>query len=163
MTFLLIGILIFVLTFSFVIFFGAPYLPTLSRQQAAALDLLDLKPGQVFYDLGSGDGRVLLAAAARGATAIGYEINPILVAIAWLRCRRAGGKVKIVWGSFWRADVTDADSVFIFLINRHMKKLDRYLGRQFKSRKVKVVSNAFKIPGRNIRKQTGGLYLYTYP
>lgn len=162
-TVLLAAALVLVLAFGLAVFFGAPYLPTLNRQQAAALDLLNLKPGQIFYDLGSGDGRILLAAADRGATAIGYEINPFLVAVVWLRSRRSRGKVKIIWGNFWRADISDADAIFIFLINRHMPRLDRYLSRQFKAKKVAVVSHAFQIPGRSPKKQASGLYFYTYP
>src|SRR5476651_1697826 len=72
------------------IFFGAPYLPTLKVQRGQALDLLDLKPGQVFYDLGSGDGTMLMLAAARGLKAVCYEINPFLFVFSWLRTRRYG-------------------------------------------------------------------------
>ncbi|HEU4984185.1 MAG TPA: class I SAM-dependent methyltransferase, partial [Nitrososphaera sp.] len=62
----------------FVVFFGPPYLPTLRRNIDAALDLLDLKPGQTMLDLGSGDGRVLVAAAKRGINVVGIELSPVL-------------------------------------------------------------------------------------
>src|SRR3990167_10959112 len=86
--------------FSFVILVGAPYAPTLRRQQKIALELLDLKPGQVLYDLGCGDGRLLVAAAKAGYRAVGYEINPALAAIAYLRTRRYGGGGEGVCGDF---------------------------------------------------------------
>lgn len=148
--------------FSFVVIFGAPYVPTLKRQRKTALDLLDLKPGQAFCDLGCGDGRLLMAAAQKGCRAIGYEINPVLAAIAWLRTRRYGGRVKVVCGNFWRANITDADAVFVFLIDRHMKRLDKYLNRQFKDKRVKVVSYAFKVPNKKIASEVNALYLYNY-
>ena len=74
--------MVLVLMFGFVIFFGAPYLPTLKKQQEEALDLLDLQPGQLLLELGSGNGRLLRMAADRGISVIGYEINPILFLIS---------------------------------------------------------------------------------
>lgn len=157
-------ILIFslIFMFSFVVLFGAPYVPTLRRQQRAALELLNLKPGQVFYDLGCGDGRLLIAAAQAGYRAVGYEINPLLAGLAYLRTRRYGGRVKVVWGNFWRADIANADAVFVFLIERHMRRLDKYLKRQFPDKSVKVVSYAFKIPKRKILAERGAVFLYQY-
>jgi len=157
-------ILIFslIFMFSFVVLFGAPYVPTLRRQQRAALELLNLKPGQVFYDLGCGDGRLLIAAAQAGYRAVGYEINPLLAGLAYLRTRRYGGRVKVVWGNFWRADIANADAVFVFLIERHMRRLDKYLKRQFPDKPVKVVSYAFKIPKRKILAERGAVFLYQY-
>ena len=66
------------LSFSFVLLFGAPFLPTLKKQIDEALDLLDLKPGETMLELGCGDGRILLAATQRGLSVVGYELNPIL-------------------------------------------------------------------------------------
>jgi SAM-dependent methyltransferase len=88
--------------FSFVLLFGAPFLPTLKPQIESALALLDLRPDQVMLELGCGDGRVLIAAAERGICGIGYELNPILAFIAWLRTRRFKGKVKVYCVDYWR-------------------------------------------------------------
>ena len=74
-----------VLTFGLTLFFGAPYLPTLRAQVPEALDLLQLKAGDTLIEIGSGDGRILAAAAGRGLLAVGYEINPILVIISRMR------------------------------------------------------------------------------
>lgn len=70
-----------IIIFGFVILFGAPYLPTLKPQIKIALDMLDLQPGQTLIEIGSGDGRVLKAAAERGWNAVGYELNPVLVEV----------------------------------------------------------------------------------
>src|SRR6478672_10765863 len=91
-----------VMCFAFVVFFGAPFLPTLRPQIDTALNLLDLKPGQTILELGCGDGRVLIAAATRGIYAVGYELNPLLAAIAWLRTRRYGKQVRVICGNYWR-------------------------------------------------------------
>jgi precorrin-6B methylase 2 len=77
-------LLIIILAFQFVVLFlGAPYVPTLHKQREIALDLLKLKPGQTLIDLGCGDGAMLIEAAKRGIKVVGYEINPLLVFIAW--------------------------------------------------------------------------------
>lgn len=146
--------------FGAVVFSGAPYVPTLSGSTKNALNLLDLKKGQVFYDLGCGDGRVLMAAAERGLTAIGYELNPLLVLVARWRNRRYGSKVRVRWGSFWSVSLADADGVYIFLADLHMKRLDRFLAGQNKS--LKLATNAFKIPGKKPAGRRGSVYLYLY-
>ena len=84
-----------ILAYGFVIPFGAPFLPTMKKDRETALDLLDLKPGQLFIDLGSGDGSLLMLAAQKGLRAEGYEINPFLWLYSWLRTRRYGRRVKV--------------------------------------------------------------------
>ncbi len=147
--------------FTFVILFGAPYLPTLSKQVPKALDLIDLKPGQTLLELGSGDGRILAAAAQRGITSVGYELNPLLVIYSWLRTRRYGKKVRVVWGNYWVKPLPAADGIFVFLLNPYMEKLNKKIVQDF-SKPVKLVSFAFEIPSRKPIKQKGGLYLYQY-
>ena len=158
----LIGILILlVVAFAYVVLFGAPYLPTLKIQTQAALDLIDLKPGQTLLELGSGDGRVVLAAAQRGLNVVGYELNPVLAAFSWLRTRRYRRQVRIVWGNYWRKTLPPAEGVFVFLLDRYMAKLDAKIQAELKS-PVKLVSFAFKVPGRSIVKQAKGVFLYKY-
>jgi SAM-dependent methyltransferase len=159
-----IVLIILFITFAFVVFFGAPYVPTLKKQQTIAIDLLKLKPGQVFYDLGCGDGRLLNAAAAKNVKAVGYEINPLLAGLAWLRTRQRKTDIEIVCGNFWKANLSDADAVFVFLVERHMKRLDKFLSNQFKDRatKVMVASFGFKIPNRKITAKQGAIFLYEY-
>ena len=68
--------------------FGAPYFPSLKKPIQAGLDMLDLKPGQVLYDLGCGDGRILKVAAGRGIKCVGYELNPFMFLYSWATTRR---------------------------------------------------------------------------
>lgn len=160
---LLFGIVI--LLFGFVLLFGAPYLPTRRRQAQTALDLLDLQPGQTLFELGCGDGRVLRQAAERGLRAVGYELNPILVLVARAYTWRYRKVVKVVWGNFWRADLSAADGVFVFLLDRYMEQFDNKLQQRSISGKktsLPVVSYAFKIPGKKPKKARDGLFLYTY-
>lgn len=150
-----------VLLFGFVLMYGAPYLPTRRKETETALDLLNLKKGQTLYELGCGDGRVVKQAAKRGLKVIGYELNPILVVVARLHTLRYRKQVKIVWGNFWRADLIPADAIFVFLIDRFMPKLDKKIKKDAKEG-VKLVSYAFKVPGKKAAKSKGGLLLYQY-
>lgn len=150
-----------VLLFGFVLLFGAPYLPTRQVQAQAALDLLGLKPGQTLYEFGCGDGRVLKQAAERGLNVVGYELNPVLALFAWLYTWRYRSQVRIVWGNFWKSDLSRADGVFVFLLDRFMVRLDDKLKNQGE-RPFKLASFAFKIPGKKPLKSRSGIYLYQY-
>lgn len=154
--FVLIG-----LCFAGVLLFGAPYLPTTKPQIEAALRLAALKPGQTMLELGCGDGRVVLAAARQGAKVVGYELNPLLAAITWLRTRRYRDKVTIIWGDFWRKDWPEHQVIFTFLLPKLMPKLNKKI-IQSKHKPVKLVSFAFEIPGRQIVKNDRGVLLYLY-
>jgi SAM-dependent methyltransferase len=153
--------LLIVLAYGFVILFGAPYLPTMAADRRAALKLLDLKKGQLLLDLGSGDGGMLVEAGKLGLRAIGYEINPFLFIISWARTLRYGRQVRVRLGNFWHADISGADAVFVFLLDRFMKKLDDKITAEAKPG-IKLVSHAFKIPGRKPTAKKGALFLYRY-
>ena len=147
--------------FAFVVFFGAPFLPTLKPQIKVALDLLDLKPGQTMLELGCGDGRVLIAAAERGIIGVGYELNPILAFIAWVRTRRYGRQVKVVCGDYWHVKWPPADAMFGFILPRYMSKLHKKI-MQYPNRPFLVASFAFTIPEKKPVKAQRGVYLYEY-
>jgi 16S rRNA A1518/A1519 N6-dimethyltransferase RsmA/KsgA/DIM1 with predicted DNA glycosylase/AP lyase activity len=156
---LVIGTL--VLLFGFVVFFGAPYLPTLSLQVETALKLADLKKGQHLLELGCGDGRVLIAAAKQGLQVTGYELNPLLAGLCWLRTRRYKKQVRVVWGNFWLRKLPAADAIFVFLLPKYMNKLDKKVIQQT-SKPVKLVSFAFLIRGKEVVAEKDGVYLYAY-
>jgi 16S rRNA A1518/A1519 N6-dimethyltransferase RsmA/KsgA/DIM1 with predicted DNA glycosylase/AP lyase activity len=150
-----------VLVFGFVLLFGAPYLPTQRKQSEIALDLLDLKKGQTLFEFGCGDGRVLKLAAKRGLNVVGYELNPVLALIARINTLRYSKRVKVVWGDFWRADLENADGVYVFLIERFMLKLHKKFQEE-PSQPIKLVSYAFKIPDKKPLRSKKGMYLYKY-
>lgn len=144
--------------FGGVLLFGAPYVPTLDTSAKAALELLNLEPGQTLLELGCGDGKMLVVAAQAGLNVIGIELNPLLVAVSWLRTRRYHKQVRIIWGNFWHVEWPACDGVFVFLLDRFMPKLDI----EMQSIKRPLASFAFKIPGRKITATKSGVYLYRY-
>lgn len=161
MLFVLIVLAALVVSFGFVLLFGAPYLPTLKSQQETALDLLDLKPGQTMMELGSGDGRMLVAAARRGINAVGYELNPFLFAYSWLITRRFKAKVTVKLGNFWHADLGKYDGVYVFLLDKYMTKLYKKITHS-KHTSIKVVSFAFEFEETKHKTERSGLYLYVF-
>lgn len=149
------------LCFGFVVLFGAPYLPTLTKQMETALDLLDLEPGQTMLELGCGDGKVILAAARRGWQVIGYELNPILVIVAYVRTWRYRQQVRIIWGNFFRRTWPPADGIFSFVLPRFMPKVDVKIRRECRQ-PVKLASFAFRIPGKQPVQTRDNILLYQY-
>ncbi len=163
-TILLIVILILnlgVLITFFAMFSGAPYVPSQNSSVEKMMDLAEIKPGQKSVDLGSGDGRVVIAMAKRGAEAHGYDNNPLLVLLARRNVRRAGlaGKAFIHWGSFWKVDYAQFDIVAVYAMPYVMGRLYRKLKKALKPGS-KIVSNAFVFPKITPTKTFKGVYLY---
>jgi SAM-dependent methyltransferase len=161
MTVLGLTLLFLIFCFGFVLLFGAPYLPTLTKNMRIAMDMVDLEPGQTLLELGCGDGKVLIAAAQRGWQSVGYELNPLLVIVCYLRTWRYRSLVTVKWGNFWTQDWPAADGIFVFVMQRQMTKLHTKI-IQSKHKPVKLVSFAFTIPDQKPVKSQDGVYLYLY-
>ncbi len=94
------------------------YDPTPAEVVEAMLDLAELQPGDVLYDLGSGDGRIVIAAARRpGVRAVGIDIDAELVARARDNAERAGvgASAEFRVGDLLTAEIGDASVVTLFL------------------------------------------------
>ena len=146
-----------------------PYAPTPKRNVEKIIDLLELKPGQKFYDLGCGDGRFIQAAAKRGAQAVGFEIAPWPFIKAKVRLWLSGSPATIYYRNFYHADLSDADAVYCFLLNSVMAKVEKKLAADLKPG-AKLLSYGFILPNtkptRLITLHTGKranhLYYYRY-
>jgi hypothetical protein len=151
----------FLLIFSFVIAFGAPFLPTLRARTDDIFDLADLKAGDTLVELGSGDGRILREAAKRGIKSIGYELNPVLVIYSWLLSFKYRKLIRHHLGSYWGKRLPPCDAIYVFLLNPFMSRLNNKIVQEI-SNPVKVVSFAFEIPNKKPAREKGGMYLYKY-
>lgn len=162
----IIGLAVVVfLTFGLTLLRGAPYVPAHRKDVEAALDELALQPGNVIVDLGSGDGTVLLAAAKRGLVAYGYEINPILCLVAWMRCRRYGKQIKILWRDFWFSNLPpETQAIFIFAAGPFMKGLASKFSKLTlrHSWPFYVASYGFSLPQAVPIHVVSGVYIYRY-
>ena len=129
-------------------FYGLPSVPTKPDRIRKALKMANLQPGETLYDLGAGDGRVLLMAAGEfGSKAVGIEVGPIQCAVIWLRALASGldEKIQVRWGNYLNTDLRDADVVFIYATSREVLKLKPYLETQLKPG-TRVVSISADFP-----------------
>lgn len=121
---------------------GAGWEPTARRKVRRMLEMSGAGPSDVVYDLGSGDGRILVEAAKMcRARAVGVEADPIRVICSRLAVAalHLNGQVKVVWGNFFHTDLSDATIVTLFLTQGTNQKLKSKLLSELKPG-TKVVS-----------------------
>ncbi|MEM3464121.1 MAG: methyltransferase domain-containing protein [Candidatus Bathyarchaeia archaeon] len=127
----------------------APYVPSPPQVIRQMLILAQLKPGEVFFDLGAGDGRaVIMAAKDFGARAVGVELREDLVKKALSSVYEQGlqDRVTIVNGDMFGVDLSSADVVFLYLTTSANEKVKPKLEAELK-RGVRVVSHDYEIVG----------------
>jgi hypothetical protein len=154
-------LLLIVLPFGIGAVLGAPYVPILSRDSKRVLKQAALKPGQTLVDLGSGDGRLLRAAAAQGITCIGYEINPYLVWVSRIVCWRYRKLVTIHAADIWHTKLPPADVIYIFILDRYMARLEQKFTAEI-TQPTRVISYVFKLPTRTPIIETSNTFIYEF-
>lgn len=127
---------------------GAPFVPSEKRKVRIMLELARIKPGETVIDLGSGDGKIIIEAAKKGARAVGVEINPFLVWFSRWRVKRLGleNLVTILRQDFMKYNFGDADAVFIYLLPKAVEKIKAKMFDELKNG-ARVVSNTFPVQG----------------
>lgn len=147
----------------------APWLPSKRKDFDRMFRLVDLKPGERFYDLGCGDGRVVMeAGTVYKANAIGIELTPVMYTVCRLRQLFSGARgVTFKWKSLYHEDLRQADVIYLFgLPGTLQEKMTEKLNRELKPG-ARVVSYVFTIAGwtptvvdRPTKKDVP-IYLYT--
>lgn len=124
-----------------------PYVDTPHDVVAAMLDLANVTSEDTVYDLGSGDGRIVIAAGKRGAKAVGLEIDPALANQSSAAIRAAGlaDRVEIVRGDMFKRDLTPATVVTMYLKPQVNAQLRPQLDRLRPG--TRIVSHQFSMPG----------------
>lgn len=146
-----------------IVFVGAPYVPTKTKDLNKILKAARLKKGEVIVDLGSGDGRLLIEAARRGYGSVGYELNPFLVLLTWWRLRPYRNLADVRMVDFWKTPLPDETrAVFVFLAAPFMKRLEMYLQSEAKrlGHDITLVSYGFPIRDREPDTTDGPLVVY---
>jgi ubiquinone/menaquinone biosynthesis C-methylase UbiE len=127
----------------------APYIPSPQIVVERMLEMAHVKPGETVYDLGSGDGRILITAAQKfHAKAVGIEFNPELCKSTSAKVERLGlqDMVKVMHANLLRVDLSPADVVTIYLLTSSNDRLKPILEKYLHGG-ARVVSNDFEIRG----------------
>jgi SAM-dependent methyltransferase len=122
-----------------------PYVPTTEAAVQAMLKLADVKKTDVVYDLGCGDGRIVITAAKNlGARGVGIDINPVRIGEAKENAKKAGVEklVRFEENDLFEADIHEATVVTLFLLPHINLKLRPKLLRDLKPG-TRIVSNTF--------------------
>ena len=145
-----------------------PYVPSPQLVVEKMIDLAGVKPGDVVYDLGSGDGRIVVAAAKRGARAVGFEIDDDLVGESRANIKKAGveGLAEIRNQDILTVDFSDATVVTMYLLPDVNLRLKPQLLGQLKPGS-RIVSHAFSMgawqPDKVEKVEGRTIYLWTLP
>ena len=120
------------------------YVPTPTAVVDAMLDLAKVGSQDVVYDLGSGDGRIVIAAARRGARGVGIELDPALVKLATSAAARAGLSDRAVFReqNIFQADLSPASVVTLYLSPSTNLRIREKLRRELKPG-TRIVSHRF--------------------
>jgi precorrin-6B methylase 2 len=128
---------------------GAGWEPTSRRKVRRMLEMSGAGPSDVVYDLGSGDGRILVEAARTyHARAVGVEADPLRVLFSRLTVSalHLEGQVRVVWGNFFHTDLSEATVVTLFLSQGTNRKLESKLAAELKPG-TRVVSHVWTFDG----------------
>lgn len=129
------------------------------------LEIAEVNENDVVYDLGSGDGRIVITAAKKfGARGVGIEYDPDLVAISNRDARDAGvaDRVRFERSDFYEADFSEATVVTMYLFEETNAKLKPILIEQL-APGTRIVTYKYKMPGWTPVKSHKRVYLYALP
>ncbi|MDD5342188.1 MAG: class I SAM-dependent methyltransferase [Patescibacteria group bacterium] len=168
---ILIGLVLFFGTALLAGVLAAPWLPTRKKDLKRLLDLASIQRDELVYDLGSGDGRLLINAAKQyGARGVGFEISFFhwlwSILNVWLSgCQ---GRIKIRYRNFFREDFGPADVIVCFLTPWAMRKLKPKVAKELRPGS-RFVSYSFSLPDSQPvavskpESNSNAIYLYNKP
>ena len=146
------------------------YVPTPQVVVDAMLELADVKNSDVVYDLGSGDGRIVITAARKyGARGVGIEIDPALVKKARENAAAAGvsDRVRFVTQDLFTTDISKASVVTLYLLQSINERLRPKLVRELKPG-TRIVSHVFNMgpewpAEKTIQIERSRIFLWSIP
>ena len=142
----------------------APYVPTKMDSIKKILKMAGVKKGKKFYELGSGDGRVVLEAAEMGAKAYGIEQSFLRVLLSRWKAQKlashiSSGKADFIHGNIFKRSYSDADIIYIYLLHKGVAKLEYKLKKELKKETV-IITQKYHFPSWKPYKKIGDFWLY---
>jgi len=146
------------------------YVPTPQAAVDAMLDVAQVKASDIVYDLGSGDGRIVITAAKKyGARGVGIEIDPALVKKANDNAAAAGvaNRVRFLTQDLFTSDISEATVVTLYLLQSINERLRPKLIRELKPG-TRIVSHVFNMgpewpPEKTIEVDRSRIFFWTIP
>lgn len=132
---LIIPLILYIIWKYWTLLIGAGYDPTPTKYVCRMLELAEINEDDIVYDLGSGDGRILIAAArVYGARAVGIEADPSRFIYSWLNILVSGQvkRARVKFGNLFKKNISDATIVMLFLFRPTNNKLKSKLLRELK-------------------------------
>ena len=145
--------------FIFDLILPAPYVASKTNVVEKMVKLAQIKKADRVFDLGSGDGRLLIAAAKRGAVAVGVEKNPFLVFLSRIKIKIARVNAKVFYGDVADLDLTKANIVFLYLNPKVLAKISPKFKQELKTG-AKIISNTYELSGFTLYKKSDNILFY---
>jgi Ribosomal protein L11 methyltransferase (PrmA) len=146
-------------------FLGAPWVPMPVAQARQMLTLAGVQPGEQVWDLGSGDGRLLIVAAREfGAQAVGVEIEPLRALLSQLTLLVMGlhHRARIIRANIFEVDLGEAQVVTLYLLPKALTRLIPQLRQQLKPG-ARIVTLTYPLPGWQPLHTEGDIRVYQIP
>ena len=162
--YILLAIVIFLVWKYWALLIGAGYDPTPMDKVDKMLALAKVTKDDVLYDLGSGDGRILIAATRKyGCRAVGIEADPLRFLISWFKIRRSGlsGRISVKLGNFFNRSISDATVITLFLYKPTNERLEARFKDELKPG-TRIVSYIWKMPGWLASEELRAEEIYLY-
>lgn len=159
-----LAVLVFMVSKFWTVLIGAGWSPTPLPTVRRMLSIAEVKPEDTVYDLGCGDGRIIITATKEyGAKSVGIEADPFRYLYTLVRIKISGlsKKTALIWGSFFRRDLSEATVVTLFLSQEANNNLRRKLIQELKPG-TRIVSYYWIFDGWKPKKADRKLQVYLY-
>ncbi len=159
-----LAVVAFLVSKFWTVFIGAGWSPTPLSTVRRMLTISEVKPEDTVYDLGCGDGRIIITAAGEyGAKSVGIEVDPFRCLYTWVRIKisRLSKKTVLIWDSFFRRDLSEATVVTLFLSQEANNNLRKKLIQELKPG-TRIVSYYWIIHGWRPKKVDREFQVYMY-
>lgn len=139
---------------------GPPYVPTDDETIKQFVSLAKKYKGKKIIDIGSGDGRIVIALAKAGFDAHGIELNPLLVFKSKKAIKKEGLKnAYIHWGNFWQHSFSSYDILIMYGIKHIMNQFGKKLKKELKPNSY-ILTNFFIFPSLTHIKKVKRVTIY---
>jgi hypothetical protein len=141
---------------------GAFYYPTENKSVQTIFKNIHPQKNDLLIDLGSGDGRIIIAAAQKGIKSIGYELNPLLIHKSRQKIKKLNLSLlaKIEAKNFWKADFNKATVICIYQFPQYMEKLEKIF--QKTNHPITIITNSYPLPKQKPYLVKDKLYFYKF-